>query len=448
MGIYVYIQQYMPHSPNPFTPNSPIDPQFFAGRSDEVFKVQAALNQTRHGNTQHILLTGERGIGKTSLAIFARYMAQEPNIILGTDFRFATAYYTVERGQSLIDVCQGLTSKLLSQVDKGLAQSCVDKLKGLNLHFGIHVPGVGEIKVDPKETSEVKARLYADFENAIKEAWDELRNTYNGILLVVDELHNLENFEGAGSFFKVVSEAWAVDGYRNAMFAAIGLPEVPIKIAQDDPSAPRVFSYVELKRMTLQECLDILNSRVAKSNKTFEPHAAADIAKWSGGFPYFLHQLAYDAFEKDTDNIIGDEDVLSGLLASLVQFERMAFGDLYKSVEGKQKQKIVDELSRAFASPRTATDLGKSLKVKNVHQYLKSLQKAGIVENVKSRYRLSSELLSIYVQLQISAAGGRTGLESVSKYPAGAGNSEPSQDPSPRKGNPNKFPDSSRGSGE
>src|SRR5271155_1324058 len=105
MGIYVYIQQYMPHSPNPFTPNSPIDPQFFAGRSDEVFKVQAALNQTRHGNTQHILLTGERGIGKTSLAIFARYMAQEPNIILGTDFRFATAYYTVERGQSLIDVC-------------------------------------------------------------------------------------------------------------------------------------------------------------------------------------------------------------------------------------------------------------------------------------------------------------------------------------------------------
>ena len=55
----------MPQSANPFTPNSPIDPQYFAGRLDEVYKVQAALNQTRHGKTQHILLTGERGIGKT-----------------------------------------------------------------------------------------------------------------------------------------------------------------------------------------------------------------------------------------------------------------------------------------------------------------------------------------------------------------------------------------------
>ncbi|MGA7793277.1 MAG: ATP-binding protein [Candidatus Acidiferrales bacterium] len=389
---------------NPFTPNAPIDPRYFAGRLSEITKIQAALNQTRHGKTQHILLTGERGIGKTSLATYTRWIAEEPNETLETDFKFATAYYTVERDQSLVDVCRGLTSKLLANIDKGIAQSCIEKLKGLKLHFAIHVPGIGELKVDPGETEEAQSRLYGDFEKAIEKAWDELKAAYNGILLIVDEIHNLRTFEGSGSFFKVVSEAWAVDGYRNAMFTVIGLPNVPVDISADDPSAPRVFSYVELTRLTTEESLSIIQKCLEDSGKTIESDAARTVASWSGGFPYFLHQLGYDAFEADTDEIITTHDVNNGLIKSLVQFERMFFGKLYKSVEGKQKQKIVDELSQYFTSPRTATELTKKLKIPNLHQYLKPLQKDGIIEKVNSRYRLSSQLLSIYVQLKMLEA--------------------------------------------
>jgi len=404
-------------------------PEYFAGRIGEVMKIQSALNQTRHGNTQHILLTGERGIGKTSLAIYARYIAQTPNPVLKSDFKYATAYYTVERDQSLVDVCRGLTSKLLSSVEQGLAKACLEKLKHLKLHFSINVPGIAEIKVDPDKSVEVKARLYADFEKAIEEAWDHIKGEYNGILLIVDELHNLKTFEGAGSFFKVVSEAWAVDGYRNAMLAAIGLPNVPADISKDDPSAPRIFSYVELKRMTTQECLDILHKCIAQSGKRIDENAARKIATLSGGFPYFLHQLGYDAFDKDRDDIITEEDVHIGLRSSLVQFERMFFGEIYKSIEGKQKQKIVDALAVAYANPKTALELGKALRIQNVHQYLKPLEKDGIVDRVKSRYRLSSELLSVYVQARTSANADKSPFETVTKYPGDTMDLEPSPDP-------------------
>lgn len=414
---------------NPFTPNSPIDPEYFAGRIDEVMKIQAALNQTRHGRTQHILLTGERGIGKTSLGLFARFIAQKPNEILKTEFRFATAYYTVERDQSLVDVCRGLTTKLLQNVEQGLAKKCTERLKNLKLHFAIHVPGVGEITVDPEKAPDTRARLYADFEKAIEEAWDELKSTYNGILLVVDEIHNLKTFDGAGSFFKVVSEAWAVDGYRNAMFAVIGLPDVPANISKDDPSAPRIFSYVELKRMTTDECLNIVRGCLAKSEKRIEDEAAIRIAARSGGFPYFLHQLGYDAFETDRDGIIDAQDLDQGFSASLLQFERMFFGDLYKSVEGKQKQKIVDELAGNYSNPQTAKHLAKVLGIQNVHQYLKPLEKDGIVEKIKSNYRLSSELLSIYVQARISDGADQKQLAGMTKYPPRILEPQPSPDP-------------------
>jgi hypothetical protein len=425
---------------NPFTPNAPIDPEYFAGRIDEVVKIQAALNQTRHGKTQHILLTGERGIGKTSLGLFARHIAKQPNEVLKTDFRYVTAYYTVERDQSLVDVCRGLTTKLLLNVEQGLAKKCTERLKKLKLHFSVHVPGIAEITVDPDKIPETQARLYADFEKAIEEAWDELQTTYNGILLVVDEIHNLKTFQGVGSFFKVVSEAWAIDGYRNAMFAVIGLPDVPANISKDDPSAPRIFSYVELKRMTTDECLDIVRSCLAKSDKRIEDDAAVKIATRSGGFPYFLHQLGYDAFEKDRDGIIDGQDLEEGFSASLLQFERMFFGDLYKSVEGKQKQKIVDELAGSYSNPLTAKHLANALGIQNVHQYLKPLEKNGIVEKIKSKYRLSSELLSIYVQARTSA--GTDQIRGTSKYPPAAIELQPSPDPNTQpKANPPK-PDS------
>ena len=366
---------------------------------DEIKKTIGALVQTRNGKTQHVLVTGGRGIGKTSLAIYTRHMARQPSNILGTDFHFATAYYTVERGQSLSDLCEGLTSKLLESVDRSVAEKCFEKLKTLKLHFGVHVPGVGEIAVEPDRSEQVKTRMYGDFEKGVREAWDTIKETHNGVLLILDEIHNLDSFEGVGSFFKVVSEGWAVDGYRNTMFMVVGLPEVSTDISRDDPSAPRIFTYVELTRMTETEALAVIRRCLSETSKTIDDQAAKWLVKVSGGYPFFLHQVGYDTFDFDTDNQIGMEDAVAGVLRSLTQFERMFFGKLYKSVEGKQKQKVVDELAGHFESPQSASSLEKKLKIKNIHQYLRPLEKDGIVEKVSKGYRLSSELLSIYVQI-------------------------------------------------
>jgi hypothetical protein len=385
--------------PNPFNPNQPIDPDYFEGRMDEIKRAIGALVQTRNGKTQHILVTGERGIGKTSLALYTRYMAREPNKVLRTDFHFATAYYTVERGQSLADVCEGLTSRLLENVDRNVAEKCFEKLRTLKLHFGVHVPGVGEIAVEPGRSEQAKTRLYGDFEKAVRESWDTVKDTHNGILLILDEIHNLESFEGVGSFFKVVSEGWAVDGYRNTMFVVVGLPHASADISRDDPSAPRIFTYVELTRMTEKEALAVIHRCLSETSKTIDDAAARWLVKVSGGYPFFLHQVGYDTFDADTDNKITMEDAASGVIRSLTQFERMFFGKLYKSVEGKQKQKVVDELAEHFESPQSASSLEKKLKIKNIHQYLRPLEKDGIVEKVSKGYRLSNELLSIYVQI-------------------------------------------------
>jgi len=51
---------------NPFRPNSPVNPGMFVGRVTELDKLEADLIQARAGQPTNFMLTGERGIGKTT----------------------------------------------------------------------------------------------------------------------------------------------------------------------------------------------------------------------------------------------------------------------------------------------------------------------------------------------------------------------------------------------
>ena len=74
---------------NPFRPNSPVAPGMFVGRIDELQALEQSLVQTRAGQPKHFMLTGERGIGKTSLLNYLRWVAQgEIDGLDGEKFKF------------------------------------------------------------------------------------------------------------------------------------------------------------------------------------------------------------------------------------------------------------------------------------------------------------------------------------------------------------------------
>jgi Cdc6-like AAA superfamily ATPase len=60
---------------NPFVPNGIAFPVMFTGRHDEICAIEQALFQAKNSNPQHILISGERGIGKSSLLYYADLIA-------------------------------------------------------------------------------------------------------------------------------------------------------------------------------------------------------------------------------------------------------------------------------------------------------------------------------------------------------------------------------------
>ena len=85
--------------PNPFTPQEPVtDPNKFAGRGEAIRNAVDALF-----NNKNIIVTGERGIGKSSVAYQLIYMAQGDMALIdkleidtdGFQFSFVTGEITV-----------------------------------------------------------------------------------------------------------------------------------------------------------------------------------------------------------------------------------------------------------------------------------------------------------------------------------------------------------------
>ena len=74
---------------NPFKPGSPVPPGTFAGRARELTQVQKAIFQTSYQSPQNVLITGERGIGKTSIAHIVKASAESQGTAsaIGTSLR-------------------------------------------------------------------------------------------------------------------------------------------------------------------------------------------------------------------------------------------------------------------------------------------------------------------------------------------------------------------------
>ena len=73
---------------NPFRPNSPVNPGMFVGRLQEIERLEQALVQARAQEPAHFMITGERGIGKTSLLLYLKYLAKGDISFNSANFRY------------------------------------------------------------------------------------------------------------------------------------------------------------------------------------------------------------------------------------------------------------------------------------------------------------------------------------------------------------------------
>jgi len=314
---------------NPFKPNAPIPPGMFAGRLREIERIDYALTQTRAGNASGFLITGERGIGKSSLLFYARAVAEGGMDLLGGDkLRFLVIYTDIEGTTSQMGLVKKIETGLRMALDseekpKAMLRSLWEFLQrievgGVSLRGDSTKPNSNETLTD--ETAYSLARTINTITTERTASDLGLSNVYDGVLLLIDEADSAAPDLNLGAFLKLLIERVQRERCNRLCVGLAGLPKVVDVLRRSHESSLRLFEQLPLGALSPHDIRKVIERGLAEANEqnteqtTIDADAREMLAVMSEGLPHFIQQFASSAFGADSDGRITVDDVLDSSL--------------------------------------------------------------------------------------------------------------------------------------
>jgi AAA ATPase-like protein len=375
---------------NPFNPNSVVTPTLFAGRTQQVWHILNKLSQVKRGMSSSFFLHGERGIGKTALAKLIISVAECGDKDL-KNLNFLTSYYSVEKGQHFTSVLQAslnrLTDRLPSSSIKRLSERLGNIFKNGKFSFGafglqasmdknqMELPLEGDTKQFFKDQA---VSALTNILSGLKEIKDEEKE-YDGIFIVLDEIHNIEDVHGIAQMLRGISTTLDVNGIGNISFMVIGYSEVVDNFFEGDPSAKRSFDLIHLTSMPLEEAKDVLVKGLNEVKVTFDEEPLENVMI-TGGYPHSIQVLGHNLIEVDNDDHIDKEDWETAVSKTALELQTKDFSSLYNF---KGKKTLREEILNVLAlvgKPISKTILVKEYKSLYSRTYLPELKNSGAIK--------------------------------------------------------------------
>jgi Cdc6-like AAA superfamily ATPase len=396
---------------NPFQPNKIVAPGMFVGRVNELDQIEKNLFQAKHGNPQNFLIVGERGIGKSSLLLYVDYLARKGDTA-GSDIIFNFATVSVDLGSctSELDIVRAVARGIKRALDE--QQVALEATKSI-LEFlsNWEILGVryhkSESDIDPEDACDELVQKIAAFCNT-------LQGELDGILILLDEADQPPSAANLGKFCKYFTERLTKRQCNRVALGLAGLPTILARLRESHESSPRLFEILSLEPLEVSERREVVKRGIEQANvknleTTFISNDALDsIAELSEGYPHFVQQFAYSAFDVDTDKNVTIEDVLSGAYrenGAISQLGRKYFDEMYFGKISSDDYRLVLNTMATHADnwvSRKQIIEHSKLKDSTVNNALAALKSRNIILTDEARkkqgfYRLPTKSFAVWI---------------------------------------------------
>ena len=246
-----------------FTPAKPMVDNFFCGREDEIRMIVDSLNTSGC----HVVLFGDRGVGKTSLA------------------GHACKYYQDEiENKAIVKVSCDSSDTFESVVGR------IFKDRDIVIKENIQT----ETSVGYAETGIKKTETIHNTVQNFTPAWVVEKLKKEKCIIIIDEFDMLTDQDEKkkfSQFIKILSDS---DDDIDISLLIVGIALSIDELMKGHASIDRCLTQVHLNRMSEEELLKIIKNGEKETKLHFEKDVKNEIVSTSLGFPYYVHLLALE----------------------------------------------------------------------------------------------------------------------------------------------------------
>jgi hypothetical protein len=395
---------------NPFRPDKMMPPGSFCGRMDELKFIDHCLLQTKRGNPQHFLIEGERGIGKSSLFLVEQWVAQGrlPTFTTRENLDFIVVSVSLLETDDYFSIVRKIVAAFRTEISKrhvfqAFASATWDLLTRIE---------AGGIRFNRETEGPEESQLLSCMQDDFVKAASTLGSVADGILLLIDEADKPPTGGNLGLICKMLTEELSRRSCERVCIGVAGLPQILTILRDSHESSLRIFKTMELAPLEHNEREQVLEIGMDEAIKQngfpieMTPDAKQLICNLSEGYPHFLQEFAYCAFEQDNDNKIDDRDVLSSLFrehGSFDQLGRKYFAQYYTAPSSDDYRILLDTMADHSNDWIGRADLIKESQLKpgTVDNALRALKTKNIIlqhESKQGQYRLPTTSFAVWIK--------------------------------------------------
>ena len=298
---------------NPFSPGAGSPPPELVGREPVLEQARILLGRILAGRSEKsLLLTGLRGVGKTVLLNEIQRLAS------------AAGYRTIEieahEDKRLGPLLAPSLRRLLYDLDR--LAGAGDKVKrGLAVLRGfisaIKVT-VGDVDIgldiEPEKGVADSGDLEIDLPNLLVAVAEAAAERSSAVALLIDEVQYFNQKE-LGALIMAMHKVQ--QRQLPLVLVGAGLPILPGLAGESKSYAERLFSFPPIGALAESDALKALQDPAQAAGVSFSPEALAEIYRMTKGYPYFLQEWGYQAWNLATASPIGF-DVVAGATSNVI----------------------------------------------------------------------------------------------------------------------------------
>ncbi|WP_427551137.1 AAA family ATPase [Methylomonas sp. MS20] len=290
---------------NPFSPGAGSPPPEMAGRDAILEHARVLLGRVRAKRPEKsLLLTGLRGVGKTVLLNDIERMA--------IDAGYRTLLVKAHEGKNLAVLLAPHLRRLLFDLDRlaGAGNKAKRGIAVLKSFIGAINIKVGDfdigLDIEPESGSADSGDLEVDLPSLFTAVAEAAEERQVAVAILIDEIQYFSTDELSAL---IMAMHKMQQRQLPLVLIGAGLPILPGLAGESKSYAERLFSFPEVGPLPEPDAFTAIQEPIRAAGESIEPEALQEIYRMTQGYPYFLQEWGYQAWNHAVTSPITLQDV-------------------------------------------------------------------------------------------------------------------------------------------